>query len=118
MSTPLRTAPDLDPGDNTPQTEAAPPARRQVGSLIEVILDGREPFEVTVDNRDRIAWDKTSARHSEWPAATARSFVMTFLTWNACRREQLIERAVTFEQFQELLLDWNEVEQTAADPTQ
>jgi hypothetical protein len=48
------------------------PARRQPGSLVEVFVEGEDPYTVRVTNRDRIAYEKTAARHKEWPAPGER----------------------------------------------
>jgi hypothetical protein len=101
---------------NTDQPEAPP--RRQPGALVSVILEGYpEPLEVRVTNRERIAYEKTAARHSEWPPGErAQSFVMTFVTFVAAKRAGH-PAATTFEAWQEIVLDWDEVD-AAADPTQ
>jgi hypothetical protein len=85
--------------------EEEAPARRQPGSLVELFVEGEDPYTVRVTNRDRIAYEKTAARHKEWPAPeNGRSFVMTFLVWNAARRAG--RTAVTFDQWQAVLEDW------------
>lgn len=101
-----------------PEPEPEAPARRQPGQLVECFVDGAEPYPFTVRilNRDRIAYEKAAARHTEWPAPDkGRSFVMAYLTWSAARREQLT--ALTFEAWQTALDDWDVVAETPADPT-
>lgn len=93
------------------------PERRQPGALIEVWVDGEPaPYPVRVTNRERLHFEKTRAKHREWPApADGQSFAMTFVTWSAAKRAGKTD--ATFEQWQELLLDWETVEDTPADPT-
>lgn len=95
------------------------PRRRQPGSLVEVWLEGAdEPFQVRITNRDRIAFEKTAARHREWPtlADGARNFAMTFLTWSAAKRTELT--ALTFAQWEVALVDFDVIDEAPADPTQ
>jgi hypothetical protein len=102
---------DLD-GPATPPAEA--PARRQPGLLIEVLVQGEDPYTVRITNPDRIAYEKTCARHKEWPQH-GTSFAMTFLTWSAARRAG--RTALTFDQWQDALEDWDKVDEVPADPT-
>lgn len=96
-------------------TEA--PARRQVGQLVEVFLEGADPYTVRITNRERIAYEKAAARHREWPPmATGQNFAMTFVCWSAARRAGLT--GLTFEAFADQLDDYEVVTETAADPTQ
>jgi hypothetical protein len=96
--------------------EVEAPARRQAGTVFLVQLDGREPFEVRVDNRDRIRWEKTRGPRG-WPAATeAQSFAMTFLTWSAAKRAGH-PAAGKFEEWEADLIDWDQVREAPADPT-
>lgn len=110
----------FDPGPHTPQPdealEAAPPAHRQPGQLVEVFLEDADPYTVRITNRDRIAYEKTAARHKEWPAPeNGRSFVMTFLVWSAARRAG--RTVLTFDQWQDALEDWEMVQAAPVDPT-
>jgi hypothetical protein len=107
---------DVDGHSPAPDPEPEAPARRQPGQLIEVFVAGADPYPFTVRilNRDRIAYEKAAARHTEWPEK-GRSFVMAFLTWSAARREQLT--ALSFEAWQTALEDWDGVQETPADPT-
>ena len=100
----------------TPPLEDEPetPARRQPGQLIEVMVEGEEPYNVRVANRELIHYEKLAARHKEWPEQ-GRNFVMTFCTWSAARRAG--RTSVTFEKWQEVLEDWNPVKDVPADPT-
>lgn len=102
-----------------PTPEEEPPARRQVGARVEVILEtpaGEEVYVVHVTNRERLHYEKTAAKHKEWPAPSqGQSFVMTFVTWSAAKRAE--RTTLTFEQWQEALLDWNDVSEERADPT-
>jgi hypothetical protein len=96
-------------------TEAVP-ERRQPGHRFTVYVDGADPFEVRVTNRDRIAFEKAAAKHREWPAAQAApNFAVTFLTWSAAKREQLT--TLTFDQWQDALEDYDQVTEEPADPT-
>lgn len=111
---------DLTAGDTRSELNAAeavePPARRQPGQVFLIQLDGVEPFEVTVDNRDRVRWEKTRGPRG-WPtAAEAQSLCMTFLTWAAARRTN--QTALKFEQWEAQLLEWDHVQDAPSDPTQ
>jgi hypothetical protein len=91
------------------------PARRLPGQRFRVELDGAEPFEVRVVVRDRVAYEKTAAKQ-KWPdPQAAPNLAMTFLTWTAAKREGLT--ALTFEQWEARLEDFNAVEDEPADPT-
>jgi hypothetical protein len=104
---------DLDE-QATPPAEA--PARRQPGQLVEVFVQGEDPYTVRITNRDRIAYEKAAARHKEWPSPTdGRSFAMTFLTWNAARRDG--RTGLTFDQWQDALEEWDVVAAAPVDPT-
>lgn len=114
--------PTFDPAQTTqhdPDFEA--PARRQAGQLIEVLIEGQDPYTVRVANREVIAYEKTAARHREWPQPTAdnpqlgRHFQMTFCTFAAAKRVGRFEG--TFDQWCEVLEDWNVVTEAPADPT-
>lgn len=108
--TELRITQDEQP-DPTPA-----PARRQPGARVLCQLDGHPDVEVHVTNRERLAYEKTAARHSEWPAPErGHSFVMTFVTFAAAKRAGH-PAATTFDAWQEILLDWDEVAEPA-DPT-
>lgn len=98
-------------------TEPAAPARRQIGQLWSVIVEGcEEPLVVRSTNRDLIAWEKTKARHKEWPDREAAPiFATTFIVWAAARRAQ--QTALTFDQFADAVLDLDKVDEEPADPT-
>jgi poly(A) polymerase len=67
-------------------------------------------------SRERIADEKTAARHREWPPFdTGQHFAMTFMVWAAARRAG--RTALTFDQWQDKLEDWEPVKQEPADPT-
>jgi hypothetical protein len=92
------------------------PARRQAGQRWLVQVEGADPFTVRVTNRDRIAMEKTFARHKDWPApADAPNFAVTFLTWNAAKRAG--DTALTFDQWAEALEDFDRIGEEPADPT-
>lgn len=102
---------------NTPD-EA--PARRQYGQLVEVVLENGTPdpdvFTLHVANPDRIRYEKTAAKHPEWPPlAIGRNFAMTFVTWAAAQRAG--KTGLTFPQWEAALLDYDAIEDVPADPT-
>lgn len=98
-----------------PSTEE-PPARRQPGVRVLCQLDGHPDVEVHVTNRERLAYEKTAAKHPEWPAPErGQSFVMSFVTFAAAKRAGH-PAAATFDGWCDVLLDWDEVP-AAADPT-
>jgi hypothetical protein len=118
MTSPLRTADYGTEYDETAGAEAADeaPARRQPGQLVELMVEGQEPFTVRVLNRDRIAYERAAARHKEWPpAAVGQNFAMTFVCWSAAKRAGLT--ALGFDAFAEVLEDYDVVAEAPADPT-
>jgi hypothetical protein len=105
---------DLNASPTVADLEEAP-ARRQPGRLVTLFVEGQEPFEVRITNRERIAYEKVSARHPEWPPTeTGQHFAMTFVCWAAAKRAGLT--STTFEQWQDLLEDYDVLEEPA-DPT-
>lgn len=92
------------------------PERRQPGHVATLYVEGEEPYEVRITNRERIAYEKTAARHKEWPTMeTGRHFAMTFVCWAAAKRAG--RTVLTFEQWQEVLEDWDTEGEAPADPT-
>lgn len=107
---------ELPAGVEPEQVLEEAPARRQIGMLYAVDLEDDISFEVRVTNRDLIAWEKTKARHREWPSQPeAPFFATTFVVWNAAVRAGLT--ALRFEQFEQVCLDLNPVREVPADPT-
>jgi hypothetical protein len=107
---------DLDARSELNTEEPEAPARRQHGARFAVYLDGSPDLEVTVDNRDRIAYEMTAARHKEWPAPEAgQHFAMTFCLWSSAKRTQ--QTALTFEQWRLVMVDYDLVSEVPADPT-
>lgn len=96
-------------------TEKGPRERKLPGRRALVTLDGLEPFEVRIDNRDYLRWDKTAPRQ-KWvtggkDAPPTPVFLMaTFLAWSAATRAQQTD--LTFAQFEAACL---EVEEQTAD---
>lgn len=115
---------DLE-AEHTPQpdpVDAEPaPARRQPGQLVEVLVEGCDPYTVVVANREVIAYERTAAKHREWPVPTRENpglgthFQMTFCTFVAAKRAGRFDG--TFDRWCEVLEDWNLVQDVAADPT-
>jgi hypothetical protein len=106
---------DFDQGLTVPQVDE-PPARRQPGQLVELWLDGAdEPVTVSIDNRDRIAFEKVQTKRG-WPkAADAQNLAMTFVCWSAAKRAGLT--TATYEQFEAALVDYDVIKDVPADPT-
>lgn len=102
-------------GLNAPEP-VEPPARRQPGTRVELFLDGNpEPVEVVVTNRERIHYEKVAAKRG-WPAPqVAQHSAMTFVCWSAAKRAGLT--AATYEQFEDVLLDYEVLKDEPADPT-
>jgi hypothetical protein len=95
--------------------DEAPP-RRQPGRLVELFVEGEDPYRVRIANRETIAYEKTAAKHPEWPSlAAGQHFAMTFMVWVAAKRAG--RTALTFEQWQDALVDWDIVTDVPADPT-
>lgn len=110
------TAPHLITALQDLDTAAEAPARRQPGNRFTVYVDGADPFTVRVTNVDRIAMEKTFARHKDWPApGEAPNFAVTFLTWNAARRTE--QTTLNFDQWQAALEDFDQVGEEPSDPT-
>ena len=98
------------------ELDEAPP-RRQPGTLVEVFVEGCEPYTVRITNRERLEFEVTAARHKEWPSrADGQTFAMTFVTWAAARRAGRYDG--NFAAWQNDLIDWDVLdEQVPADPT-
>ena len=103
-------------------TETAP-QRKLYGRRARVTLAGPdgeplEPFEVRIDNRDYLRWDKTAPRQ-KWGSGRDVPFLMaTFLSWSAATRAGLTD--LKWPQFEEACLEAENLEQSdedAADPT-
>lgn len=89
-------------------------ARKLSGRFARVVLEGPdgeelEPFEVRIDNRDYLAWDKTAPRR-KWIGKRDEALPMflmaTFLAWSAASRRGLT--ALNFDQFQAAAVDVEE----------
>jgi len=92
------------------------PARRQPGHLVELFVEGQDPFTVRLTNRERIAYEKVAAKHPEWPATDqGQHFAMTFVCWAAAKRAG--HTTTTFEQWQDVLEDYEVAQDVPADPT-
>jgi hypothetical protein len=92
------------------------PPRRQPGRLVELFVEGELPYTVRVANRETIAYEKTLARHKEWPSLEGgQHFAMTFMVWVAAKRDG--RTALSFEAWQDALIDWEIVTEQPADPT-
>jgi len=113
---PLRTAPiEVDDVDQVDDVDAAP-KHRQVGMFVDLDFEDGTSYRVRTVNRDRIAYEKAAAKHKEWPGLEqGPNFAMTFLCWHAARREG--RTTLGFEQFAEVLEDYNTVREAVADPT-
>lgn len=100
---------------NDDQLEAPP--RRQPGRLVELFVEGEPaPYRVRIANRETIAYEKTLARHKEWPGLEqGQHFAMTFMVWVAAKRDG--RTSLTFDQWQDALIDWEIVTEQPADPT-
>lgn len=58
-----------------------------------------EPIEIQTGNPDLIRWDETRAKH-KWPKYDEAPFLwLTFISWSAARRQNLIGTDVTWEQW-------------------
>jgi len=106
----------LAPLDDLYADEPEAPARRQPGTVWAVDLEDGQALEVRTTNRDLIAWEKTKARHREWPTSDdAPIFATTFVVWSAARRDGMT--SLTFDQFAEACIDLNVIGDEPADPT-
>lgn len=108
---------DIHHPNYTPEiVEDEAPARRQPGRLVELFVEGEEPYTVHIANRETIAYEKTAAKHPEWPGlANGQHFAMTFMVWVAAKRDG--RTSLRFEQWQDALIDWEIVQDRPADPT-
>ncbi len=72
-------------------TEKGPKERKLPGKRARVTLEGSEPYEVQIDNRDYLRWDKTAPRQ-KWGSGRDVPFLMaTFLAWAASTRAGLTD---------------------------
>lgn len=68
-------------------------------------LDAPEVIEIQTLNPDLIAWDMTRAKH-RWPEVKDAPFLwLTFISWHAARREGIIPRDLSYEDWQASTLD-------------
>lgn len=106
VSQPLEEEPAA--GTSLRELAAAAPARERTlpGHLVHVSLEDGTEFEVRVDNRDFIRWDKTSGRH-KWDASKQPFIFQTFLAWSAAQRLQLT--ALDFDAFLSVCLGAEDV---------
>jgi hypothetical protein len=76
---------------------------------VEVIREGFEPFEVQTDNRDLVRFDKTRNRQRPpWPdPQQAPMMWLTFIAWSAASRQGCIPPDVTYDQWEQQVLDIN-----------
>ena len=89
---------------------------RQLGTHWRVYLEDGTTLDARSTNRDMIAWERTKARHKEWPTnQDAPIFATTFVVWNALRRTG--STALTFDQFTEVAVELEKVDDSPADPT-
>lgn len=80
-----------------------------------VELDGGESFDVTVGNRDFVAWDLVRSKRN-WPAASEAPFLLnTFLAFAALKRTRQVSQ--TFESFEASVAFCKMTKGTAARPT-
>jgi hypothetical protein len=102
-------------------TEAAAPERTLPGRRARITLEGPdgeplEPFEVRIDNRDYLRWDKEAARRGWLRKKDDQSpvFIMaTFLSWSAAIRTRKTE--LTWPQFEAAAIECQDLEETAED---
>lgn len=94
-------------------TEDDSDTRRVPGKRTRVLLEGHEPFEVRVDNRDYLRWDKTAPRQ-KWGAGQDVPFLFgTFLAWSAAVRAGLT--TLKWEQFSAIALEVENVKEEDED---
>lgn len=81
--------------------------RKLPGRRTLVELDGLEPFEVRIDNRDYLRWDRTAPKR-KWGSGRDVPFLMaTFLSWSAATRAGLTD--LRWEDFEERAVSVEEV---------
>lgn len=73
--------------------------------LVTVIRDGQEPLTIQTNNVDLVRWDRTRVKH-KWPRMDEAPFLwLTFISWAAARRTGAISDTVTYEVWEETVLD-------------
>jgi hypothetical protein len=93
------------------------PAERRTlpGRGCHVLLDDGTEFEVRIDNRDYIAWDKTAPKR-KWPSGRDAPFLMTtFLAFCAATRAGLTD--LRWEAFEAAAVLVEDVQEEDARPT-
>ena len=77
-----------------------------VAPRVRVTRDGQDDLEVQADNRDLIQWERTRLRQRPvWPTFQDAPFQwLTFLSWSACRRQELIPQDFTYERWESEVL--------------
>jgi len=116
MSSPLRETTAFTASQDV---EPEAPARRQHGKKFAFYLDtpdGEAEHEVLITNRERLHFERTAAKHPDWPSpANGQNFAMTFCIWSAAKRAGLT--AATFDEFAEAMIDYDLLDEVPADPT-
>ena len=86
---------------------------RLVAPRVRVIRDGHEPLEVQADNRDLVRWDMTRLRQRPvWPTFQDAPFKwLTFLSWSACVRQELVPADTRYEAWEDTVLSVSDVSQ-------
>lgn len=114
--TPTYVTPESAGVFSSEHAEEDAPARRQYGTLFAVVLEDGTELDVRTSNRDVIAWEKTKARHREWPTSDeAPIFASTFVIWAAAKRAG--QTALGFDAFADAVIDFEKIAEEAADPT-
>lgn len=94
-------------------TEAGPRESKLPGRRARVTLDGTDPYEVRIDNRDYLRWDKTAPRQ-KWGSGRDVPFLMaTFLAWSASTRAGLT--TLKWADFEDAALEVEELTEDDSD---
>lgn len=100
--------------------DAAPVDRVKLpGHLVRIFLEvpGSEElavFEVRVDNRDYVRWDKTAPRRN-WTGTSHPFIFQSFVGWSAAERKG--HTRLNFDQFLELAVEVQDLKDEDARPT-
>jgi hypothetical protein len=80
---------------------------RLTAPRVRVKRDGHDDLEIQADNRDLLAFERTRLKQRPvWPKMEDSPFQwLTFLAWSAARRSGAIGTDVTYERWEDEVLD-------------
>lgn len=103
---------------NTPAAEDTPAPGEVTlpGQYVRVFFDDDpEGFVVRTQNRDRIAWERTTRQHKWGSAQDAPNLFIAFATWSAAKRDG--QTTLPFAEWEQAMVDYDLLAEAPARPT-